>query len=87
MITAKTAKNNTKVERYIKDKCEEIEEQIKMCAEVGLSYCSYNNKLPVSIQNMLKELGYRVDKHEDMFVGTRYIISWGEAKEDDIECN
>lgn len=86
MIPAKSAKDGTQIEKYIKDKCDEIEESIELCMSIGLSYFKYSGHLPPSIQNMLKELGYNILRSEDALMGVRYIISWGDVKED-IKCN
>lgn len=88
MITAKMAKEGTKIDKYIKEKCAEIEESIQLSMDLGLSYYRYNAILPSSIQEMLISLGYKVHKTDDMLMGIRYIISWGDAPDtDEFECN
>ena len=89
MITAKTAKEGTMVEKYIKEKCREIEETIKISMDVGLCYAKYAGLMPKSIMEMLKELGYTVEVIENPFLGsTYYLISWANIPEKgDIKCN
>lgn len=88
MITAKQAKAGTQVDRYIKEKCAEIEQQINMCMDLGLGYCKYSGRIPESIRNMLVNLGYTVDYQEDFMMGNRYIISWvNNVDKDEFSCN
>jgi len=86
MITAKQARDGTKVDEYIKNKMTDVEESIKLSMSVGVSYYRHIGLLPSSIIEMLQELGYRVDITEDMFTGERTIISWGHEPKGNISC-
>jgi len=85
MINAKQAKEGTKIERYMKERCMEIEQSILLSMDLGLSYTRINSSLPKSIQDMLVELGYTILEQEAY--GTKiYIITWADAKEV-MKCN
>lgn len=86
MIPAKQAKDGTNTEKYIKQKCEEIEESIKISMEMGLCYFIYRSSLPESIISMLKDLGYEVLVDDDGIMGKRHIIMWGKP-EKEVKCN
>lgn len=88
MITAKQAKDGTRIESYIEEKCKEIEGAIRLCMEIGLGYCRYRGPIPSAIVKMLEELGYKVYVEDDIIHGEGYCITWGQAPDkDEYKCN
>lgn len=85
MISAKKARDGTKVEEYYKEKCKDIESSIMLSMELGMCYTKYMGTLPLSISEMLKELGYEINE-VPVFGSHITIISWGEPKKV-LKCN
>lgn len=87
MITALEAQDGTKIDQYIKDKCKELEESIKISMELGYSYLRYSNTIPECIETMLKELGYNIEQFDGAF-NSFYLISWSKvSQKDKFKCN
>lgn len=83
MMTAKQAKNATNIEEAIAETVREIDLHIQVRAAEGFCYFKYNKSIPVSVINMLVELGYDVQEGKpDLFSSESTIISWGKPKKD-----
>lgn len=88
MISAKQARQGTKIDHYMEDKCREIEDSIKLSMELGLPYTRYMGSIPISIREMLETLGYKImDVPDTMgFRVATVVISWGDVPDEDISC-
>ena len=88
MKSAKQVKDETDIDRYIKEKLTDIEAIIEIHKELGYAYAKYNGLIPAAIQEMLIELGYTLIKNEDMFSGKITWICWGNTPDDGgMKCN